>query len=127
VIRCGLQDRVRFLGFRTDVPDLLREHDALVLPSTMEQQPLVVAEAMAAGKPVVATDTGGVADMLGVPGAECPRPGDVVALAARLSALFDDPEPGRTGEALATRARERFTPEVCARRHLELYRTLTER
>ncbi|MEU7476209.1 glycosyltransferase family 4 protein [Lentzea sp. NPDC042327] len=125
VTRRGLQDRVRFLGFRTDVPDLLREHDALVLPSTMEQQPLVVAEAMAAGKPVVATDTGGVADMLGIPAVECPRPGDVTALQQRLTELFADPEPGRTGQALAARARERFTAEVCARRHLELYRGLT--
>jgi glycosyltransferase involved in cell wall biosynthesis len=124
-VRRGMADRVRFLGFRTDVPELLLEHDALVLPSTMEQQPLVVAEAMAAGKPVVATDTGGVADMLGVPGADCPRPGDVAALAAKLSALFHDPDPGETGRKLAIRARERFTAEVCARRHLDLYRKLT--
>ncbi|SDP41041.1 glycosyltransferase family 4 protein [Lentzea jiangxiensis] len=121
VTRRGLGDRVRFLGFRSDVPELLLKHDALVLPSTMEQQPLVVAEAMAAGKPVVATDTGGVADMLGVPGEECPRPGDVEALAARLRALFADPDPASTGALLAMRARERFTAEVCARRHLDLY------
>ncbi|MCG8923257.1 glycosyltransferase family 4 protein [Lentzea sp. CC55] len=121
VTRRGLGDRVRFLGFRSDVPELLLEHDALVLPSAMEQQPLVVAEAMAAGKPVVATDTGGVADMLGVPGEQCPRPGDVEALAARLRALFADPDPASTGALLATRARERFTAEVCARRHLDLY------
>ncbi|USX56143.1 glycosyltransferase family 4 protein [Lentzea sp. HUAS12] len=125
VTRRGLGDRVRFLGFRGDVPELLLGHDALVLPSTMEQQPLVVAEAMAAGKPVVATDTGGVADMLGIPGDDCPKPGDVPALAARLKELFADPDPASTGDRLATRARERFTPEVCARRHLDLYRRLT--
>lgn len=125
VARRNLGERVRFLGFRSDVPELLLEHDALVLPSTMEQQPLVVAEAMAAGKPVVATDTGGVADMLGVPGTDLPRPGDVAALAARLRELFADPDPAGTGEKLAIRARERFTAEVCARRHLDLYRKLT--
>jgi glycosyltransferase involved in cell wall biosynthesis len=125
VTRRALTNRVKFLGFRSDVPQLLLDHDALVLPSTMEQQPLVVAEAMAAGKPVVATDTGGVADMLGIPGADCPRPGDVNALAARLRELFADPDPTSTGEKLATRARERFTAEVCARRHLDLYRKLT--
>ncbi|WP_433261930.1 glycosyltransferase family 4 protein [Actinosynnema sp. CS-041913] len=136
-----LAGRVSFLGFRTDVPDQLRRHDALVLPSTMEQQPLVVAEAMAAGKPVVATDTGGVADMLALPegsagsdglassgswassGGLVP-PGDVGALAARLAALFADPDPGRTGRALAERARARFAPDVCAERHLALYREL---
>ncbi|SDG06116.1 Glycosyltransferase involved in cell wall bisynthesis [Lentzea fradiae] len=125
VTRRGLADRVQFLGFRSDVPELLPEHDALVLPSTMEQQPLVVAEAMMAGKPVVATDTGGVADMLGVSGDDLARPGDVTSLAARLRDLFADPDPGATGARLAARARERFTAEVCARRHLDLYRKLT--
>ncbi|MER5266258.1 glycosyltransferase family 4 protein [Actinosynnema sp. NPDC002837] len=119
-----LGGRVEFLGFRSDVPDLLRHHDALVLPSTMEQQPLVVAEAMAAGKPVVATDTGGVADMLGDRAAAgaLAVPGDVEGLAARLRELFAEPDPGRIGLELAERARERFAPDVCARRHLALYR-----
>jgi glycosyltransferase involved in cell wall biosynthesis len=124
--RPDLAGRVTFLGFRADVADLLRRHDALVLPSTMEQQPLVVAEAMAAGKPVVATDTGGVADMLTTPGAASylAQPGDVATLAEQLRALFADPDPARTGRLLATRARERFAPETCARRHLTLYREL---
>ncbi|MCT2581997.1 glycosyltransferase family 4 protein [Actinophytocola sp. S1-96] len=121
--RRELAGRVRFLGFRTDVPRLLREHDALVLPSTMEQQPLVVAEAMAAGKPVLATETGGVADMLGAH-ARLAAPGDVAGLAAGLRELFAEPDPGRAGRLLAAAARERFAPEVSARRHLALYRRL---
>jgi len=94
-----------------------------VQPSRMEQQPLVVAAAMAAGKPVLATDTGGVADMLAVPGAvsHLAEPGNVADLARALRALFVDPDPGRTGGLLAARARERFAPEVCADRHLALY------
>ncbi|MBB5801620.1 glycosyltransferase involved in cell wall biosynthesis [Saccharothrix ecbatanensis] len=125
----ALGGRVTFLGFRADVPDLLRHHDALVLPSTMEQQPLVVAEAMAAGKPVVATDTGGVADMLGYPGngAALAAPGDIDQLAARLRELFADPDPALIGKRLAERAQERFAPDVCARHHLTLYRELTGR
>jgi glycosyltransferase involved in cell wall biosynthesis len=76
---------------------------------------------------VVATDTGGVADMLDVPGSalRLAAPGDVSALAKQLRALFADPEPARTGRLLAARARERFSPEVCAQRHLELYRGLS--
>ncbi|WP_158892226.1 glycosyltransferase family 4 protein [Amycolatopsis anabasis] len=122
-----LGDRVRFLGFHADVPGLLAAADALVLPSTMEQQPLVVAEAMAAGKLVLATDTGGVADMLDVPGAAryLAAPGEVGDLAARLRELFADPDPVRTGRLLAARARERFSPEACADAHLELYRGLS--
>ncbi|CCH33207.1 glycosyltransferase family 4 protein [Actinosynnema sp. NPDC047251] len=118
-----LPGRVTFLGFRPDVAHQLRLHDALVLPSLLEQQPLVVAEAMAAGKPVVATDTGGVAEML-VDEAVLAAPGDVEGLAVCLKALFAEPDPGRLGRAAARRARERFAPEVCARRHLALYRDL---
>ncbi|MET8853891.1 glycosyltransferase family 4 protein [Amycolatopsis sp. NPDC004625] len=123
-----LAGRVTFLGFRPDVPALLAAADALVLPSTMEQQPLVVAEAMAAGKPVVATATGGVPAMLDVPGAPAflAPPGDVPALADRLRALFAEPDPGRLGRLLAERAHTRYRPEACARRHLALYDRLTE-
>jgi glycosyltransferase involved in cell wall biosynthesis len=119
----ALADRVEFLGFRPDAAELVLRGDALVLPSTMEQQPLVVAEAMAAGKVVVATDTGGVADMLDVAGAQCylSRPGDVEGLAAQLRALFADSDPGRSGRLFATRARALFSPESCAQRHLALY------
>ncbi|MDS0135319.1 MULTISPECIES: glycosyltransferase family 4 protein [unclassified Amycolatopsis] len=122
-----LAGRVTFLGFRPDVPALLASADALVLPSTMEQQPLVVAEAMAAGKPVLATATGGVPAMLDVPGgpAFLAPPGDVPALAARLRALFAEPDPGRLGRLLAERAHARYRPESCARRHLALYEKLT--
>jgi glycosyltransferase involved in cell wall biosynthesis len=120
-----LAGHVTFLGFRPDVPALLAGADALVLPSTMEQQPLVVAEAMAAGKPVLATATGGVPDMLDGSPFLTP-PGDVAALAGCLRALFAEPDPGRIGRRLADRAHARYHPEACARRHLALYDQLTE-
>jgi glycosyltransferase involved in cell wall biosynthesis len=118
-----LGDRVRLLGFREDVPELLAKADALVLPSRMEQQPLVVAEAMAAGKPVLATDCGGVAEMLDVPGAAryLARPGDIGSLADALRLLLTDDDPARTGAALARAAHARFSPERATDRHLALY------
>ncbi|MGK3208887.1 glycosyltransferase family 4 protein [Amycolatopsis sp. MEPSY49] len=118
-----LAGRVTFLGFRPDVPAQLAAADALVLPSSMEQQPLVVAEAMAAGKPVLATATGGVPDMVGDRSFLVP-PGDVDALAGGLRALFAEPDPGRIGRRLAERAHARYHPETCARRHLALYERL---
>lgn len=121
----GLAGRVEFLGFRTDVPDLLADHDALLLTSRMEQQPLVVAEAMGAGKPVLATDTGGVAEMLDIPGYRyLARPGDVGSIEAALVRLLTDPDSGRVGRSLADRARRRYSVERSAAAHLELYDTL---
>lgn len=60
----GLEDRVRFLGYRDDVPRLLGAADVFVLASRKEALPLTVIEAMQAGRPVVATEAGSVRDMV---------------------------------------------------------------
>lgn len=81
----GLDGTVEFLGSRTDVPDLLRACDAYVLSSAWEGMPNTVMEAMAAGVPVVATDAGGVRELVrpGTDGWIVPC-GDPPALAARM-------------------------------------------
>lgn len=60
----GLEGVVRFLGKRYDVPRLMKAGDALVLSSAWEGLPNVVMEALASGLPVVATDVGGVRDLV---------------------------------------------------------------
>lgn len=60
----GLTDRVRFLGFRSDVPELLRLSHFMVLPSRYEGMPLIILEAMAAGCPIIATSVDGTAEVL---------------------------------------------------------------
>src|SRR6185503_10033840 len=54
-----IDDKVKFLGFREDIPQILAAIDIFVLPSTMEGISLTLLEAMAAGKPVVTTFVGG--------------------------------------------------------------------
>jgi glycosyltransferase involved in cell wall biosynthesis len=121
--RGSLRGRVAFLGYRTDVADLLSNYDALVLPSRMEQQPLVIAQAMGAGRPVLATRTGGVAEMLEIP--EFPGylapPGDVDGLAATLVRMFNEPHAEQLGKVLSDRARHRYSIAVSAASHLDLY------
>jgi glycosyltransferase involved in cell wall biosynthesis len=58
--RCGVDDRVHFLGERDDVPNVLRALDVFALASDFEGLPLAILEAMAAGVAVVATRVGGV-------------------------------------------------------------------
>jgi glycosyltransferase involved in cell wall biosynthesis len=60
----GLEDRVHFLGYRQDVPGLLATFDAFVLPSRSEGFGRAVAEAQAVGCPVVASDVGGVSEIV---------------------------------------------------------------
>jgi glycosyltransferase involved in cell wall biosynthesis len=62
--RLGVQHQVRFLGYRTDVPQLLQVLDMLVVPSLSEGTPLVVLEAMQAGVPIVATRAGGIPEQV---------------------------------------------------------------
>jgi glycosyltransferase involved in cell wall biosynthesis len=88
----GLADRVRFLGQRGDVAALLDACDVFVLPSLYEGLPLSVLEAMAAGKPVVATSVGGTDEVLidGVNGRLVP-PADARSLASAIAAMLSDP------------------------------------
>ncbi|MCL6642775.1 MAG: glycosyltransferase [Candidatus Bipolaricaulota bacterium] len=101
--KAGLEriTNVHFLGFRKDVPQLLHATDIFVLPSKREGLPRSIMEAMAAGKPVVATDVRGSRDLVenGVTGILV-KLGDVVGLAQAILQLIHDPELRlRMGEA----------------------------
>ena len=119
----GVQDGVRLLGTRDDVPALLAEAGIFVLSSRSEGLPMSVIEAMAAGLPVVATAVGGIPELV-----EHERtgilvpPGDARALAAALSRLAGDAGlRQRMGEAGRARAEEHFDVNGFRRAHVELY------
>jgi glycosyltransferase involved in cell wall biosynthesis len=114
----GLAGHVRFLGHRADVPDLLAASDVVVLPSRVEGLPLAVLEALAAGRPVVATRVGGVAEAVddGVTGRLVP-PRAPAELAAAVGELLTD-DGRRAAMALAARtvAEARFGADGATRR-----------
>ena len=87
----GIVDRCLFLGYQDDVAPFYAAFDALVLPSANEGTPVSAIEALAGGRPVVATRVGGVPDVVrdGVDGFLV-EPGDVDALADRLGQLAAD-------------------------------------
>jgi glycosyltransferase involved in cell wall biosynthesis len=121
--RLGLEGTIALLGERADVGELLAAADVFVLPSRSEGMPMSVLEAMAAGLPVVASDVGGVAELVadGATGLLVPA-GEPAALARALARLLDDRAlRERMGAAGRARARDRFDlPELRAA-HLELY------
>lgn len=88
-----LEHAVRLLGWRDDVPELLRALDVCVLTSRYEGLPRVVVQAMAAGVPVVANAVDGVNDVIesGVTGFSQP-PGDLPAMERHVVDLLEDPE-----------------------------------
>jgi glycosyltransferase involved in cell wall biosynthesis len=87
----GLNDRIIMLGWRKDATCILPDMDMLLLPSLTEGTPMVILEAMAAGVPVIASDVGGIGEII-----EDSRTGllikprDPVAIAESVKALLDD-------------------------------------
>jgi len=128
VTELDLEAKTSFLGLRADVPQLMASSDALVLSSGWEGLPLTVLEAMAAGKPVVATAVGGVPELVedGATGILVP-PGDAKALAQGLLRLAQDPDlRRRMGRAAQKRAIERFDIARAAREYEALYLRLLD-
>ncbi len=103
--RCGLSERVRFLGWRHDLDRIYVDLDVVVLTSANEGSPVSLIEAMAAARPVVATAVGGVPDLVehGVTGWLTPS-GDPSSLADAIATLLADPERRR---AMGTAGRKR--------------------
>jgi glycosyltransferase involved in cell wall biosynthesis len=119
----GIGGRVRLLGERDDVPELLAGSDVFVLSSRSEGLPVSVLEAMAAELPVVASNVGGLAELVvdGETGVLVP-PGDAQALADALTRLIQDPElRRRLGAAGRARAEALFDLSGFRRAHLDLY------
>jgi sugar transferase (PEP-CTERM/EpsH1 system associated) len=122
----GIRSQVRFLGRRDDIPDVLAAADVFVLASLWEGSPLSVMEAMAAGRPVIATTVGGVPELLddGVHGFLV-SPGDARALSEAMLHLMRNPgERVRMGSAAAIRARERFDHRQMVKAYEALYQSL---
>ena len=121
--RLGVHERVVFAGHRDDAPRLLDELDVFALPSWTEGLPLVVLEAMARRRPVVATPVGGTPEVVvdGETGLLVPmkRPTD---LARAIRAVIDDPDLARRlGEAGRARVEAEFRAETMIERFAGLY------
>jgi glycosyltransferase involved in cell wall biosynthesis len=112
--RLGLNGAMQCLGLRRDMPALLDAADAFVLSSAWEGMPLAVGEAMAMGKPVVATGVGGVRQLLGDTGALVP-PSDPAALAAAMLQTMRRSREDRQTLGSSGRARIQATFSIEAR------------
>jgi glycosyltransferase involved in cell wall biosynthesis len=122
----GLMRDTLFLGYQEEVAPFYAAFDAMILPSINEGTPVSAIEALAAGRPVVATRVGGVPDVVreGEDGFLV-EPGDVDALAERLARLAADPE---LRERFGAAGRARVIPRYSVARLVDdidlLYRSL---
>jgi glycosyltransferase involved in cell wall biosynthesis len=125
----NVENRVIFAGFRKDIPQLMAISDIFVLPTLGDALPTVVAEAMAARKPVIASAIGGVPEMVedGQSGLLVPS-GDVPALANACISLLKDSDHMQTmGNRGREIAEDRFNIPRQARRLESVYEELLTR
>ena len=113
----GVNDRIRFLGVRADVPNLLAAADVIVLSSKHEGMSLSVLEGMASGKPMIASDVEGMRELVSNAGLLFPQ-GDAEALAALIREVCEDPEKaGEIGRKCRERALQYDIVETAKRYH----------
>lgn len=123
VAHAGLNEEVRFLGFRPDVADVVAAADVFCLSSIWEGVPLAAQESILLGTPIVSTDVGGMSELIvdRLSGRLVP-PGDATSLAAAIDEVCLSEQ---IGQAYVARARsdlaERFSTERMLNRLRELY------
>lgn len=121
-----ISDRVRFLGFVEDIPQLLREADIFLMPSRWEGFGLAAVEAMNAGLPVVASDVEGLREIVGTDppcGVFC-DPLEPASIASAVKELLTDPEKRRRYGNNGHKRSFQFSADAMVEKYLEFYRSL---
>jgi len=125
--RLGLAGRVTFAGFKEDVRSFLMDLDFFVLPSRAEGLSLALLEAMATGVPVIATETGGIPEVLHDPAVGCLVPEGSVDALRRAMAGVTAWTPERYGAMVAAarkRIEDAFSIESMTRKMEHLYQDI---
>lgn len=119
----NLSERIIFLGIRTDIPQLLRNTDIVVLSSHWEGFGLAIVEGMATNLPVIASDVPGLRDIVNGAGLLFPV-GDEKILAEKINSLISDKDfYERTAKACFERAKQ-YDINVMVEQYIELYKHL---
>ena len=124
-LKTGANGRVNFLGWRNDIDEIMPIFDIFVLPSLNEGMGRVLVEAMAAGKPIVASNVGGIPDLVehDYNGLLVP-PGDEKALAASIKQLINDPEKAKMMGQRGRESCHQFSVEAMVDKIDNLYQDL---
>lgn len=125
--RLGIEENVKFLGWRSDVAEVMSTFDIFVLPSLNEGMGRVLVEAMALGKPIVASDVGGITDLIvdGKNGFLVPT-GNVETMVARIDDLLENPEKrkkmGKNGKSRSVN----YSSDLMVKKIDRLYRAVLQ-
>ncbi len=125
--KTSMESRVRFLGFRSDIPQVLAGLDCFVLPSLSEGHPLSLLEAMACERPVIASAVGGIPEILTSP---CPgilveprSPAQLASAMVKIGKMAGGKR-AEIGKSLRNIVLEKYTSRKMISNTTELYRSL---
>ena len=124
-LRMGISEKVKFLGWRDDIHEIIPIFDVFVLPSLNEGMGRVLVEAMASGRPVVASRTGGIPDLVihdqtGL----LVSPADELGLADAIYNILKDPEKAKVMGQKGKARSKRFSVESMVAKLETLYTDL---
>jgi glycosyltransferase involved in cell wall biosynthesis len=128
VCNLDLERSVIFAGHQAQSYDFINMMDVFVLPSLHEGIPMVLLEALALQRPVVATCVGGIPEVIsqGETGLLA-KPADAVSLAESIRQLIEDPSKALSiGKAGRTRVEEEFNAQIMAKRTMDMYETVLD-
>jgi glycosyltransferase involved in cell wall biosynthesis len=125
-VQRGVAERVHWLGWRSDIPEILAASDLLVLPSRWEGMPNVVLQAMASQRPVLATDVEGVRELLGETAELQTVPyGDTTRFTEKLVRILSDRDlASRLGRENRTRAERLFSLDAMVAAYEALWQSI---
>jgi glycosyltransferase involved in cell wall biosynthesis len=120
----GIQDdlMLSFADF-TSMPFAYRAADAFVLPSFTEQFPVTILEALVSNLPVIATDVGGVGEMIGPKTGNLIKPGDAKVLSKALQEVYENPDLSKV-EQSERMVKDKFNLERMVNEYLDLYKKM---
>ncbi|WP_396925653.1 glycosyltransferase [Mycolicibacterium sp.] len=125
----ALAQRIRLLGFRSDIADLIAASDFVIQPSLEDALPTSLISALAGGRPIVATQVGGIPDIVGPGCGLLVQPGQPMALSAGIAEMAttvtsDAPALAAIGRAARERYETLFSADVWASKLRALYETV---
>ena len=120
-----LDNRISFLGVRSDIPNILEQSDILVLSSHWEGLSLSSIEGMASGRPFIASDVDGLREMVGGAGILFPH-GDSKALAEKIQYLCEHPDEYRDVAKRCQEKAQQYDISIMAEKYDKLYQSIRE-
>jgi len=118
----GIRERVHFLGYRKDIPDLMRASDFFVFPSRYEACSLVLLEALGSGLPIITARSAGGAELIeGLAGVVLDDPNDFDALARVMKDFVSDEQRLERRRQSARRIAEENSWQIMAEKYLKLF------